>query len=155
MVPHVTQLPQATTDAGTQATAPTPSGNLVQGVLGMVSAARTDLWSKPVGGVLLYAHAMFGTQLLVTGESGAYYGVLMSDGSTGWVRKSDINISEEHLSVEKPVLRRRRCRRPLPLLHRHRSNRAGRISCNPPTSLWGSGINTAGTSRIRWTVRSS
>ncbi len=103
VVPRVTQLPSSVSANATAASAPTPSGAQVQGVLATVTAAKIDIWSKPAGGVLLYDHATQGTDLLVTGESGVHYSVLMADGSTGWVRKAGVTLSENHVTVDKPT----------------------------------------------------
>ncbi len=83
--------------------APTPAPAQVQGMLATVTAAYTAIWSKPGGGVLLYSRATQGTELLVTGISRLYYAVLMADGSTGWVLKAGVTLSDTHVTVDKPI----------------------------------------------------
>ncbi len=43
-----------------------------------------------------------GTNLAVVSESGDYYGVLMVDGSTGWVPKANVNLIDYQVEVQVP-----------------------------------------------------
>lgn len=105
MVPRVAQTPKASSANTVPAStpAPPPMGEQVQGVLATVTASSTAIWSKPGGGVLLFARATQGTELLITGISTIYYSVLMADGSTGWVLKAGVTLSDRQVTVEKPI----------------------------------------------------
>ena len=102
MVPVLSQLaPQAAAYAKTDAAA--PAGEQITGVLGTVSAARTQILSKPNGGRLLFDKAVRGTELLVIGQTDTHYAVLMSDGSTGFVAKTALALSQTRINVSKPT----------------------------------------------------
>jgi len=103
VIPKVAQLPKSVSEDVIPANVPTPAVAQVQGVLATVTAASTAIWSKPGGGVSIFAKTTQGTELLVTGTSGSYYAVLMADGSTGWVLKAGITLGEKHVTVDKPI----------------------------------------------------
>jgi len=65
--------------------------NPVVGVLGQI-ARQTPIYrgSSSRTGLLTYAPA--GTYVAVQGVAGAWYGVLMADGSMGWLRKSSLHL---------------------------------------------------------------
>lgn len=103
VVPKVTQMTSQVSPTATQATATTPTGNQVEGVLATVTAAKTQIWNRPGGGVLLFSKAEQGTSLLVIGQSGTFYAVLMSDGNTGWVPKAGVTVSQDRMMVDRPT----------------------------------------------------
>jgi len=103
LVPKVNPSTQTLPSNATPATAPTPTGEQIEGVMATVTAAKTEIWSKPGGGVLIYTHASQGMDLLVTGQTGTYYAVLMADGSTGFVPKAGVTLSDNHVKVDKPA----------------------------------------------------
>lgn len=78
---------------------PGASGKQV-GRVGYVQAAQTTIRkSRSAGARALFSVAK-GTPLAVIDTSGSWYGVLMVDGSTGWVPTSDLNISELRLVAD-------------------------------------------------------
>jgi cell wall-associated NlpC family hydrolase len=101
LVPVVTQLaPQLT---GTpDASATTPAGDLISGLIGNVRVRATDILSRPGKGTPLFSNAPQGTRLLVTGQAGDYYAVLMSDGSTGFVPRNDVELTDTQMQVPRP-----------------------------------------------------
>ena len=84
------------------ATAPTPSGKQVEGRIGEINSPEIDIRTAPGRGRVIFAKAARGMQLLVTGESGAYYAVLMADGSTGWLPKTAVALSDTSMQVARP-----------------------------------------------------
>ncbi|HOF87090.1 MAG TPA: NlpC/P60 family protein [Armatimonadota bacterium] len=102
MVPIVKQMaPQLTTTAET-AVAGTPQGEMVTGLVATVKVATTDILRRPAPGPALFSNAAQGTRLLVTGQSGNYYAVLMSDGSTGWVSITALALTETRMHIPQP-----------------------------------------------------
>jgi cell wall-associated NlpC family hydrolase len=104
MVPIVTQLAPQMTTLAPEAKAITPQGNQVNGVLGVVTALRVEIWNKPAGGQMLFDNATRGTELLVVGQAEKHYSVLMSDGSTGWVLKAAVSLTDRQMVVDRPAL---------------------------------------------------
>ncbi|OPZ84855.1 MAG: Gamma-DL-glutamyl hydrolase precursor [bacterium ADurb.Bin429] len=103
MVPIVSQMaPQLATTAE-PAAAKTPQGEMVTGLVATVKVAKTDILRRPAPGPALFSNAAQGTRLLVTGQSGNYYAVLMSDGSTGWVPISTLALTETRMQIPKPA----------------------------------------------------
>jgi cell wall-associated NlpC family hydrolase len=103
MVPIVSQVaPQLTATADT-VTAKTPQGEMVTGVVATVKVAKTDILRNPTPGPALFTNAPQGTRLLVTGQAGNYYSVLMSDGSTGWVVVTALALTETRMQIPRPT----------------------------------------------------
>lgn len=107
LVPITTQLaPQmmATVSVPAPRSSAVTVGEKITGVLAKVTAARTEIWTKPGrGGQLLFDGATRGTELLVIGEADAYDAVLMSNGATGWVPKSAVTLTETRMQVDRPI----------------------------------------------------
>jgi cell wall-associated NlpC family hydrolase len=103
MVPILTQLAPQAAALAQDPDPKAPVGEQISGVLGTVSAAKTQILSKPNGGRLLFDKAVRGTELLVIGQTDAHYAVLMSDGSTGFVPKSALVMTQTRLMVPKPA----------------------------------------------------
>ncbi|MHB9023720.1 MAG: C40 family peptidase [Armatimonadota bacterium] len=83
-------------------TAATSAGEKVNGVVARVTVASTEIRSLPNAGRVLYKKTPQGTDLLVTGQIETHYAVLMSDGSTGWVPKSAVTLTETRMAVTRP-----------------------------------------------------
>jgi cell wall-associated NlpC family hydrolase len=103
LVPVTVQLTPQMTAYAQHAVAEAPTGEQISGLLAKVMVERTTIASKPRGGRLLYDNAIRGTELLLTGQSGDHYAVLMSDGSVGWVEKSAVAISGTNITVTRPT----------------------------------------------------
>ena len=83
--------------------AQTSAGNTVQGKLAVVTAEKAQILDQPGAGKTLFNNAPRGTQLLALGELGDYYAVLMSDGSTGFILKKAVGLTERYLTVPRPT----------------------------------------------------
>jgi hypothetical protein len=61
---------------------------------------------EPVENLLkvLFSNAGRGTELLVIGQSGDYFGILMADGSTGFILKKFVGLTEREMDVTPPSL---------------------------------------------------
>lgn len=78
--------------ARTTASATNPKGDITIGRLGVVVSAKADIKSYPVSrGRVLYT-CPEKTPLALLGQSGEWYGVLMIDGSIGWIEKKHVNL---------------------------------------------------------------
>jgi cell wall-associated NlpC family hydrolase len=82
----VVPLPGAerATPAGPRAAAEQVRASKVIGNLGVVTAATAKIQRNPGSGRILF-RCPKGTQLVIASERAGYYGVLMADGSTGWL----------------------------------------------------------------------
>jgi len=75
------------------------------GYLATVTADYMEIRSLPNGdGMLLYDRTKKGITMLVVGEDGAYYSVLMADGTVGWVDKAGLKLSDREVVVDKPEM---------------------------------------------------
>ena len=72
------------------------AGNRVVGRLGVVTAREVKITGKPGAGRTLFSCAQ-GTQLVVTRKTDKYYGILMINGSIGWVAKKSIELQSVEL----------------------------------------------------------
>jgi len=104
LVPVMTQLTPQQTAYAKEATASTANGDQIAGVLGTVSAVKAQIWSKPGSGLLLFDKVTRGTELLVTGQFSTYFMVLMSDGSTGYISKNTMALSQTRMLVDRPLV---------------------------------------------------
>ncbi len=86
-----------------KATATTPSGDVIEGRLGTVVALVTQIFSKPGPSKPLFAKTVRGTEVLVTGEVGDYYAVLMADGSTGFIPRKAVGLTNSRMTVSRPA----------------------------------------------------
>jgi cell wall-associated NlpC family hydrolase len=64
--------------------------------VGIVSASKTGIYRQRKSGHVL-AVCRQGTPLGIVGENGSWYGVLMVDLSTGWVKKSAVSLLDYDL----------------------------------------------------------
>lgn len=64
-------------------------GDFASGWMAVVAQRGASIRSKPGSGKTLY-RAPVGTPLSLTSQAGSYYGVLMVDGSTGWISKRSV-----------------------------------------------------------------
>ncbi|HEY3379835.1 MAG TPA: NlpC/P60 family protein, partial [Armatimonadota bacterium] len=112
LVPLSGQLaPQSNTYTGAETTAtttvsnaPRSDANHITGVVGTVTAKRTEIRSEPNGGRVLFDKVTAGKDLLVIGQTDTHYGVLMSDGSTGWVPRIALALSDTNMVVDRPAV---------------------------------------------------
>jgi LysM repeat protein len=84
------------------ATPPEPALNLLEPCYAVVTSASAIL-SVPgdtPGGEVLY-EPQLGTQLIVNAERGDYWGIVMVDGSAGWVPKSSLQMTDRKIPPEK------------------------------------------------------
>jgi len=79
----------------------TPRNGSVVGYLGEVSADIATITSKPGTGSTLYK-VKKGNQVVVVGLKGEYYGLLMVDGSTGWIAKRLVQVQPVELAATPP-----------------------------------------------------
>lgn len=84
-------------------TATAPNGNTVQGRLGTVIVSSTKILAQPGPGRVYFNNAVRGTELLVLGMAGEYYGVMMADGNIGYILKKAVGLTENILTVERPA----------------------------------------------------
>jgi cell wall-associated NlpC family hydrolase len=63
------------------------------GRLGQVSLANSPIYSRN-GPSTVYSRARRGQFLVLTGQLGDYYAVMMADGRNGWIAKSRVNLLE-------------------------------------------------------------
>jgi len=89
-------------DQASNGTTTTSDGKTVQGKLGTVIAAMTKILAQPGPGKVYFNNAVRGTQLLVLGMSGDYYGVMMADGNIGYILKKTVGLTEQVLTVDRP-----------------------------------------------------
>jgi len=82
--------------------ATTPAGH-VRGKLGVVAVATAQILDQPGPGKVLFQRAPRGTELLVLGEIGDYYALLMSDGSTGFMLKKSVGLTDRFLTTARPT----------------------------------------------------
>lgn len=100
VVPIFSQLTPETTR---QITANTPEVEQVTGMIGITCVKSTRIMSGPNKGRVLFDGAIRGTELLVLGESGNHYVLLMSDGSTGYVPKNVVTLTQTKVTVNRPT----------------------------------------------------
>ena len=87
---------------GTTATVTTKQ---VSGTLARVSAQFAQIRTRPQGGQILFDKSPKGTELLVIEETATHYGVLMADGSTGWVERLAITMTDITMVVDRPDIK--------------------------------------------------
>jgi cell wall-associated NlpC family hydrolase len=97
--PTVTTTPPVVTPPPTTTT--TAVGDTVSGVIASVTAEVTKIYN-PANGQVLYSKATRGMKLLVVGQSGDYYAVLMEAGATGLIAKGDLALSTVTKTIAKP-----------------------------------------------------
>jgi len=82
---------------------PAPASNMVQGRLGAVTADTTKIFAQAGPGKVLFDKAVRGTELLVLGMAGDYYGIMMADGNIGYLPKSAVGLTDRVLTVARPT----------------------------------------------------
>lgn len=102
-VPLVTDLTPQRQETAPEVKADTPEGDRITGFMGTIIQPQTQIWSQPGGGRLLYGKTTRGTEVLVVGQSGNHYSLLMSDGSTGYVAKTAVELSQRTVLVSRPT----------------------------------------------------
>jgi murein DD-endopeptidase MepM/ murein hydrolase activator NlpD len=65
-----------------------------------ISAAGCVISSEPNGGGEVLHESPSGSQLIVSAEHGDFWGVVMIDGSTGWVPKAAVGMTDQKLSPD-------------------------------------------------------
>jgi hypothetical protein len=80
-----------------------PANNMVQGKLGAIIAETTKIFAQPGPGEVLFEKARRGTELLVLGTVGDYYGIMMADGNIGFLPKKVVGLTDRMLAVERPM----------------------------------------------------
>lgn len=80
----------------------TPGPNQIAVTYATVSAKRVEVRSQPNGGGnVLWNKLVQGKEVYVVQETGTYYGILMSDGTIGWVPRLALWVSNSHLIIDK------------------------------------------------------
>jgi cell wall-associated NlpC family hydrolase len=102
-VPIITQVAPQLAGTADSAPAATPAGDVITGVVGTITAPKTDILRRPAPGQALFSNVVRGTRLLVIGQTGGYYAVLMSDGTTGFVPQIAVALSETRMQVPRPT----------------------------------------------------
>ncbi len=104
LAPQVSQAINGVSTTGSSALqAPQPLGkNQIQGTIATVTAQQTKICSKPFGGQVVFDHVTRDMQLLVIDQTETHYAVLMSDGSTGWVSRLALKLSDTTTVVPRP-----------------------------------------------------
>lgn len=78
-----------------------PSGRRV-GILGVVRRSGARIRSSPrAGGAVVYSCSK-GTQLVIVGQKGTWYGVMMIDGSICWIEKAAVDLTDVELVQSTP-----------------------------------------------------
>ena len=90
-------------DQASNGTATAPNGNTVQGKLGTVIVSTTKILAQPGPGRVYFNNAARGTELLVLGMAGEYYGVMMADGNIGYILKKTVGLTENIMTVDRPA----------------------------------------------------
>ncbi|MHB9133436.1 MAG: NlpC/P60 family protein [Armatimonadota bacterium] len=103
LVPIITQLAPQSADYAAKPSADTPADNQVAGQLARVCIVQTQIRNRPEGGTVLFDCVVQGTDLLVIGQTEKSYAVLMSDGSTGWVDRKALAVSDTRMVVTRPT----------------------------------------------------
>ena len=84
--------------------APAPlAPNQVQGIIATVAARQTQIYNKPHGGQVVFDKAPHDMKLLVIDQTETQYAVLMSDGSTGWVPRIALKLTDMTTVVPRPT----------------------------------------------------
>jgi len=73
------------------------------GYLGTITVAKAPITTKPGAGSTLFKGDL-GAQVVVVDEKGEYYGLLMVDGSTGWVAKRSVKVQPVELAATPPPI---------------------------------------------------
>lgn len=96
-----TGTPAASPHNGRPSAGASPSGKRV-GVLGVVRRSGARIRSSPrAGGSVVYSCSK-GTQLVIVGQKGAWYGVMMIDGSICWIEKAAVDLTNVELVQSTP-----------------------------------------------------
>jgi len=103
LIPSIPRAAVTSTAGAGDGTGFTPDGNSVRGKLGAIIADRATLTAQPGKGTVLFQDAPRGTELLVIGETPDHFAVLMSDGSTGFVARKAVGLTEREMTVPKPT----------------------------------------------------
>lgn len=96
--PQPQQQPQIQVQTQTQ------EENGIIGVIGKVVVDVTEIRSEPGAGRVLFSRTVRATELLVTDTIDNYYGVAMSDGSTGWVAQTAIELTNERKVIPRSAI---------------------------------------------------
>lgn len=96
-----TGTPAVSPSKGGPSVGASPSGRRV-GVLGVVRRSGAPIRSSPrAGGSVVYSCSK-GTQLVIVGQKGAWYGVMMIDGSICWIEKAAVDLTDVELVQSTP-----------------------------------------------------
>lgn len=80
----------------------TPGPNQIAVTYATVSAKRVEVRSQPNGGGnVLWNKLVQGKEVYVVQETSTYYGILMADGTVGWVPRLALWVSNSHLIIDK------------------------------------------------------
>lgn len=103
IIPNNPEPAVSNPDQASDGEATSPNGNLIHGKLGVIVADKAQILAQPGQGKVLFSNAARGTELLVIGQSGDYFGLLMADGSTGFVLKKFVGLTEREMDVTPPT----------------------------------------------------
>jgi LysM repeat protein len=96
-----TGTPAALPNNGGPSPGASRSGRRV-GVLGLVRRSGAKIRSSPrTGGAVVYSCSK-GTQLVIVGQKGSWYGVMMIDGSICWIERAAVDLTDVELVQSSP-----------------------------------------------------
>lgn len=101
-VPAPTAIKPSGTEAGKPAL-PAPQANQILGYYATVVTKNAIFRTTPNGGVVLCDSFEQGKPVLVIGQTNTHYAVLMADGSTGWVPRLALEVSDTQVVVNRPT----------------------------------------------------
>jgi len=101
--PATPAVPAFGAPALTKQPAGVTTANQVVGNIATVTAKSIAIRTKPNGGDILFDKISRGKELLVIDQTATHYAVLMADGSTGWVPRLALSVSNTQMIVDRPT----------------------------------------------------
>lgn len=84
---------------------PPPGSAQTTGKIGKVVAPSAEIRTQPNGGQIIYDRTPKGTELLVIDQTATHFAVLMANGSTGWVERFAVNLTDISMTVDTSTLK--------------------------------------------------
>lgn len=82
---------------------PKLAADMISGYRATVTAKSVVLVTKPVGGANIDPPVQKGQELLVIDETSTFYGVLMKNGTIGWIPKLAVDCTNEEVVAKRPT----------------------------------------------------
>ena len=83
---------------------PPPSATQIIGKIGKVVAPAVKIRTKPNDGQIIFDKTPLGTELLVIDQTATHYAVLMANGTTGWVERFAINLTDISMTIDRSAI---------------------------------------------------